>query len=118
MSPIEPNRQDLRRAATIFKVLSHPDRLRIVCQLFDGRPTTQKDLVEKLGWPQSSVARHLAALRAAGLVKATRDGTQVRLEIGSPVAGRLMSAVCEWVHPETGEQFNAEFESFLTEGPR
>jgi len=118
MTPIEPNRQDLRRAATIFKVLSHPDRLRIVCQLFDGRPTTQKDLIDDLGWPQSTVSRHLSALRSAGLVKATRHGMEVRLEIGSAVAGRLMSAVCDWVHPETGEHFNAKFESFLAEGVR
>jgi ArsR family transcriptional regulator len=116
MASFEPNQQDLRRAANIFKVLSHPDRLRIVCQLFDGRPTTQRDLIDRLEWPQSTVSRHLSALRSAGLVKATRHGTAVRLEIGSPVAGQLMSAVCDWVHPETGEHFNAKFESFLAQG--
>lgn len=118
MASFEPSRQDLRRAANIFKVLSHPDRLRIVCQLFDGRPTTQKDLVDRLEWPQSTVSRHLSALRSAGLVTATRHGTEMRLNIGSPVAGQLMSAVCDWVHPETGEHFNTKFESFLAEGAR
>lgn len=114
MKTIEPQQQDARRAANIFKALSHPDRLLVVCKLFDGRPTTQKDLVDQLGWPQSTVARHLSCLRAAGLVKATRQGAEVRLEIGSPVAGRLMSAVCEWVHPETGEHFNAKLNPFLS----
>lgn len=110
METIEHHQQDIRRAANIFKALSHPDRLRVVCQLFDGRPTTQKELVDHLGWPQSTVARHLTCLRTAGLVKATRQGAEVRLEIGTPVAGRLMSAVCEWVHPETGEHFHARLE--------
>lgn len=113
MRTSEPQRQDIRRAANIFKALSHPDRLRVVCHLFDGRPTTQKELVEHLGWPQSTVARHLSSLRSAGLVKATRRGAEVRLEVGGPVAERLMSAVCEWVHPETGEHFSANVESLL-----
>lgn len=115
---IDAQQQDIRRAAGIFKALSHPDRLHVVCQLFDGRPTTQKQLVDHLGWPQSTVARHLSALRAAGLVKATRRGAEVRLEIGSPVAERLMAAVCEWVHPETGEHFNAKLEALLGEEAR
>ena len=115
---MDPQPQDLRRAAGIFKVLSHPSRLRIVCRLFDGRPTTQKELVRDLGWPQSSVARHLAELRSAGLVKATRQGAEVQLEIGSAVAGQLMAAVCDWVHPETGEKFSVKFDPFVVEETR
>jgi hypothetical protein len=30
----------------------------------------------------------------------------VHLELVDPVAQDLMGAVCEWVHPETGEHFN------------
>ena len=106
---MNPDPQDVRRAAGIFKVLSHPSRLRLVCRLFDGRSTTQKELVDELGWPQSSVARHLAELRGAGLVTANRNGSEVLLEIASPVAGQLMSAVCDWVHPETGERFTTRY---------
>jgi DNA-binding transcriptional ArsR family regulator len=98
--------QDLKRAARIFKSLSHPGRLQIACLLGSGRYPTQRDLIEKLGWPQSTVARHVGALRSGGLVTARRCGTEVHLELVEPVAHQLMDTVCEWVHPETGEHFN------------
>jgi ArsR family transcriptional regulator len=115
---MNPDPKDVRRAADIFKALSHPSRLRIVCLLFDGLPKTQKELIQELGWPQSTVARHLAELRQAGLVTATRKGSEVLLEVGSPVAGQLMTAVCEWVHPETGERFTEKYDAILAEEKR
>ena len=97
--------QDVRRAANIFKVLSHPHRLQITCRLSDGRSYTQKELIEEFRWPQSTMARHLARLRDAGLITATRDGQEIRLRLAGPVAKELMASVCAWVHPETGESF-------------
>ena len=88
----------MEQAVTLFKVLSHPDRLRLACALGDGRVTTQKELVEEFGWPQSTAARHVGALRSAGLITAERDGTEVHLRLGSPVALHLLETVCEWVH--------------------
>jgi DNA-binding transcriptional ArsR family regulator len=79
-------------------VLSHPDRLRLACALGDGRVTTQKQLVEEFGWPQSTAARHIAALRGAGLVAAERDGAEVHLRMGNPVALHLLETVCSWIH--------------------
>lgn len=99
---------DIRRAASIFKALSHPSRLKIACQLFDGRCTTQKELIRELGWPQSTMARHLSALRDRGLIKATRRGHEVELELGSAVTRELLKTVCVWVHPETGERFTGD----------
>jgi len=108
---VQSNQQDIRRAAGIFKAMSHPSRLQIVCLLFDGRCTTQKELVDELNWPQSTTARHLSTLRDKGLVRATRHGSEVRLELGSPVTRALMSAVCQWVHPETGEHFTQDYDA-------
>lgn len=102
----DPN--DIRRAAGIFKALSHPSRLKIACQLSDGRCTTQRDLIEELGWPQSTMARHLSALRDTGLVEARRRGQEVELELGGTVTKQLLEAVCGWVHPETGERITSE----------
>jgi DNA-binding transcriptional ArsR family regulator len=86
------------RAVGLFKALSHPDRLRLACALGDGRVTTQTELVEEFGWPQSTVARHVAALRSLGLIIAERDGTEVRLRLGNPVALHMVEIVCDWVH--------------------
>ncbi len=112
--PTDP--QDLKRAARIFKSLAHPGRLQIACLLGSGRYTTQRDLIEKLGWPQSTVARHVGALRLGGLVTARRCGTEVQLELVEPVAHQLMDTVCEWVHPETGEHFNHRLSGLAHDG--
>lgn len=91
---------EVERAAELFKVLSHPDRLRLACRMGDGRVTTQRDLMRDFDWPQSTTARHLNALRRAGLVEAERNGAEVHLRLGADVGIRLMSTVCDWIHGE------------------
>ena len=100
--PVDPG--DVRRAATLFKVLSHPDRLRLACRMGDGVETTQKELLEEFDWPQSTMARHLAALRQAGLVEAERDGAEVLLRMATPVGLQLIDTVCDWLHGEAGPE--------------
>ena len=101
--------KDVRRAASIFKALSHPDRLTIVCKLFGVHGITQKELIEELDWPQSTMARHIGHLRERGLIAATRHGTEIHLELAGEVTRELMAAMCNWVHPETGDQFTPAY---------
>lgn len=103
----KPDSGDLFRAALIFKALAHPARIQLACCLANGRTATQRELLEELGWAQSSMARHLGVLRSHGLVRGTRSGNQVYLKIDGTVTPDLLAAVCAWVHPETGEQFAA-----------
>lgn len=110
---VDPDPQDVRRAAKIFKALSHPQRLRIVCGLTENRITTEKELIEKLQLPQSTVNRHLSVLKECGVVSAKRQGTRVMVELAGPMASQLMDAVCQWVHPETGEQFSGSLAAGL-----
>lgn len=96
---------DVRRAASLFKVLAHPDRLRLACRIGEGRRTTQKQLIDEFGWSQPTTARHLAALRDAGLVAAERSGGEILLRPGDEIGLQLMSAVCDWLHapaPDVG----------------
>jgi len=108
-TPLTADPKDLNRAATIFKVLSHPARLTIVCRLFGVDGITQKELIEELGWPQSTMARHIGQLRERGLIEATRQGAEIRLELAGDVTRNLMTAMCDWVHPETGDQFTPAY---------
>ena len=94
----KPTPAEMARAVALFKVLSHPDRLRLACALGDGHTTTQKQLVEEFGWPQSTAARHVTALRNAGLVIAERDGAEVLLRMDGHITSNLLQLVCDWVH--------------------
>ena len=91
---------DIRRAAKLFKALSHPDRLQIACRLAEGEPTTQKVLIEEMGLPQSTLARHLSPLRELGLVHGRRQGPEVFLAVEDPLVRTLVQSVCDWLHPQ------------------
>jgi ArsR family transcriptional regulator len=62
----------VERASTLLGALAHPKRLALVAALA-RRELCVCELVDLLGVPQPLVSHHLAALRAAGLVRDRRD---------------------------------------------
>lgn len=97
------NAADVQHAAAIFKALGHPERLRIVCEIADSRVCTQTELVQRLGRPQSTLARHLAVLRSLGLVNGEREGHEVPLMLSGSVSQELLDAACGWIHSAEGK---------------
>jgi len=63
-----------------FRALADRTRLRVVNLLARG-PLCVCDIQYILGQPQSSVSRHLAHLRASGLVRDHRDGMRIFYEL-------------------------------------
>jgi len=59
---------------TSFKALGDPVRLRLFALLGQRDEVCVCHLVEALHLPQSTISRHLAVLRHAGLVSTRRDG--------------------------------------------
>ncbi|POR04156.1 hypothetical protein AU468_04060 [Alkalispirochaeta sphaeroplastigenens] len=78
--------------AGVFKTLADETRLRLV-HLFlrSSESLCVCELVDALGLPQYQVSRHLSALKAAGLVQASRKGTWAyhQLEDDSPLTHAL-----------------------------
>ena len=68
--------------ARVLKVFSEDTRLRIL-RLISEHELCVSELMEALGIPQSSISRHLTALRQAGLVKDRREGAWVYYSITS-----------------------------------
>ena len=64
----------------LFKALSDPTRLRIACLLTAGQLCVC-DLTELLDLPQSTVSRHMAKLKNAGLVTDQRSGRWVHYRL-------------------------------------
>ena len=67
---------DVRAFSRLFKALADETRLRIVALLAHGELCVCH-LEEALGLSQPKVSRHLATLRAAGVVEDRREGTWV-----------------------------------------
>lgn len=65
-----------RRRATVFKALGHPARLQIVEELAGGEQCVC-DLVDLVGLGWSAVSRHLAVLKAAGVLEDEKRGLKV-----------------------------------------
>jgi DNA-binding transcriptional ArsR family regulator len=76
--------------------LADPTRRRILLQLLDG-PAYPAALADELGVGRTNVSNHLTCLRGCGLVRATREGRQVRYDLASP---RLVHALADLVDLE------------------
>jgi ArsR family transcriptional regulator len=62
--------------ATLFRVLGHPARVRILELLREGERSVGA-LQAELGLDSGGTSQHLAALRQIGLVESRREGTSV-----------------------------------------
>jgi DNA-binding transcriptional ArsR family regulator len=69
-----PNRVLIaRELAELFKLLAHPDRIRLVEELGAGEKAVNV-LGDSTGLPSARVSQHLALLRAHRVVEERRDG--------------------------------------------
>lgn len=74
----------------VGRALADPTRCRILLALLDA-PHFPADLAMELGLTRANVSNHLACLRECDLVKATREGRQVRYELSNPGLSHALS---------------------------
>ena len=67
----------------IMKALAHPARLLIVDEL-SKQQRCVNDLTEMIGADMSTVSRHLAVLKNAGIIQDKRQGAQVFYSLSIP----------------------------------
>ncbi|WP_375238892.1 ArsR/SmtB family transcription factor [Aurantibacter sp.] len=63
--------------SNLAKALAHPARIAILEYIFDSKTCICGDLVEEIGLAQPTISQHLAALKNAGLIQGTIEGTSV-----------------------------------------
>jgi DNA-binding transcriptional ArsR family regulator len=84
--------------SALLKVLSHPKRLLILCQLVE-RERAVGDLAERLGTRETAISQQLALLRKDRLVKARRDGRTIFYSLARPdiesLIGFLYATYCK-----------------------
>jgi DNA-binding transcriptional ArsR family regulator len=86
-----------RLQAEVLRVLASPKRLELLHRLAE-EPMEVGRLAAELGLPQPNVSQHLAVMRAAGIVEATRDGREITYRLTDPdviVACDVMRGVLE-----------------------
>ena len=92
----------MRVAATGFALLADPSRLRVLWVLAHGDADVTT-LAQVTGARPPAVSQHLAKLRLAGLVQATRDGRRQIYSVGGGHVRRLVLEALEQAeHQVTG----------------
>ena len=81
MSRAEASAARLAGAAPLFAALGDENRLRLVARLSNEGPLPMVRLAEGAGISRQAIAKHLAALAEAGLVKDTRQGRERIFEL-------------------------------------
>ena len=88
----------------VFSALSDPTRREVMARL-SAEPRTATELAAELPVSRQAVAKHLALLREADLVRARRQGRETRFDL-QPEA---LTAAMEWMI-SVGSQWDARLE--------
>ena len=90
--------------ATLFRVLGHPIRVRILELLRDGERSVGS-LQAELQLGEGSTSQHLAALRRIGLVESRREGTTIHYRVDNQRVFDLLAAGRDIITAQlTGQQ--------------
>lgn len=69
--------QEQNQLAILSKALGHPARIAILQQLLKTDSCICGDLVDEIGLAQPTISQHLKALKQAGLIQGSFEGTRV-----------------------------------------
>lgn len=78
----------------ILKSLSHPVRLKILCQVLEGEKGVN-DLTEFCDISQSAMSQFLSRMRSEGVLSSRREGTHIYYMISDPKLVKLLRAIKE-----------------------
>lgn len=88
----------------VFGALADPTRRRVLTLVARQGPASASSMVEHLPVTRQAIARHLAVLSEAGLVRGRRRGHQVQFEL----VPETLSATADWLR-----QIGAEWDDRL-----
>ncbi len=94
------------RMALRFRALGEPTRLRILECLFQSAASVG-EILRSVGGTQANVSKHLAVLRASGVVRRRREGARTVYSISDPSIEKLCAVVCDAVGREAREEVEA-----------
>jgi DNA-binding transcriptional ArsR family regulator len=91
---LELMQENATRASELMKLLGHPHRLMILCQL-NQEECSVGELSERIGINQSPLSQHLARMRHEGVVKSRREAQTVFYSLAGPEISQVISLLYE-----------------------
>ncbi len=89
-----PPLETYRTQARVLKALANESRLMIVDRLSRG-DCSAGDLTRLVGLDQTTVSKHLAVLRAHGIVEDRREGTAVVYKLLTPCVVNFLACAAQ-----------------------
>ncbi len=92
---MKKKKQNLANAVGILKLLSHPVRLSILCNLVHNGEMSVGEIVDAEGGAagQSQISQFLGKMRSENLLMSRKDGQTVYYKIKSPEAESIVNAL-------------------------
>jgi DNA-binding transcriptional ArsR family regulator len=91
---LETMQASATRASDMLKLLGHPDRLMVLCELKMGEKSVS-ELANRVGVSQSPLSQHLARMRYEDVVETRRDGQTVYYSLKEGEASLLIESLYE-----------------------
>jgi ArsR family transcriptional regulator, virulence genes transcriptional regulator len=92
--PLDIIRANSAAMADRLKMLSHPERLLMLCRMADEEVTVNQ-LVELTGMSQSAVSQHLARFRDSGVVVVRPVGQARHYRLDDATIRDVIHALCD-----------------------
>jgi len=87
-----PEQDQLDNASQGLRVIAHPVRLQILCNLLE-RPMNVSELKEHIDISQPVLSQHLAKLRMLNILNCERQGKLVFYRLANPAYSAIISAI-------------------------
>ncbi|KHJ66258.1 transcriptional regulator [Pantoea rodasii] len=81
MSELTALQNQVGKAAALLKMLSHPQRLMILCMLIESPGTEAGELSRMVGLSASATSQHLALMKSEGLIDGVRQARFIKYHI-------------------------------------
>jgi DNA-binding transcriptional ArsR family regulator len=91
---LEKMQHSAKGVSDMLKLLGHPDRLMVLCQLNGGEQSVG-ELSRNLNIKQSPLSQHLARMRYEGVVTSRREGQTIYYSIAGEKIARVVSLLYE-----------------------
>ena len=83
-----------KSATDMLKLLGHPDRLMVLCQLKNGEASVG-ELSRMLNIKQSPLSQHLARMRHEGVVESRREAQTIYYRLSGDKVAQIVTVLYE-----------------------